>query len=52
MKVDSKKRWSEEELQKAITLRKQGKTYKEIAQILGRTPEGVKDKLKRLARRG
>lgn len=52
MKVDSKKRWSEEELQKAIALRKQGKTYKEIAQILGRTPEGVKDKLKRFARRG
>jgi len=48
MKLDSRKRWTEEEVRRAIELREQGKTYREIAQALGRTKEGVKDKLRRL----
>jgi len=47
MKLDSKRRWTPEEVRTAIALRELGKSYKEIALILGRTPEGVKDKLKR-----
>ncbi len=48
MRLDSKRRWTEEEVQMAVKLRKQGKTCREIASILGRTTDGVKDKLKRL----
>jgi len=52
MKLDSRRRWTEEEVERAVALRKEGKTYREIANILSRTPEGVKDKLKRLRRAG
>lgn len=48
MRLDSRRRWTEEEIKMARELRRQGKTYREIANILGRTTNAVKDKLKRL----
>ena len=50
MELDSKRRWTPEEEEKALALKEDGKSYREIAQLLGRTPEGVKDKLKRVRR--
>ena len=47
MELDSRRRWTPEEVEKAIALKEEGKSYREIAQLLGRTPEGVKDKIKR-----
>ena len=48
MKLDSKRRWTEEEVRILIQLREEGKSWEEIARALGRGKEGVKDKFKRL----
>lgn len=48
MRLDSKRRWTPAEVERAIALKEQGMSYREIADALGRSPNGVKDKLKRL----
>jgi len=52
MKVGSKKAWTKNEIELLLRFRREGKTYREIADALGRTPEAVKDKLRRLKRKG
>jgi len=48
MRLDSKRRWTEEEVKILLELREKGKSWEEIARVLGRGKEGVKDKFKRL----
>ena len=41
----SKKRWSQSEVDKLIDMRKDGKTYQQIANALGREKNGVAQKM-------
>lgn len=46
MRVDSKRRWTEEELQIALSMREKGYTYREIAEKIGRSRQSVVEKFK------
>jgi len=48
MKVGSRRRWTQEEIQNLLFLKEKGYTYEEIAQRLGRTTFAVVEKYKQL----
>lgn len=48
MKTNSKRRWTENEVQKLLQYKMKGLTYGEIAQRLGRTKSAVEEKYKAL----